>query len=188
MFYVYRHIRSDTNLPFYVGKGQKTRAWSTKGRTTYWLNNAKYGYRVEIVSNFKDESDALEFEKKLILLYKSFGFCKANLADGGKGTSGFKLSKETKDKIRCKLLGTRLSEEHKSKLKLKRAGRTPTLGIKREIKSNLKTKYSCQKYEYETPRGIFKVSKDAAECFKVSYHTIIRWCKENKPGFRLIEL
>lgn len=49
MYYVYRHIRLDTNEPFYIGIGTKStsfssikteykRAFSKRSRTKYWHN------------------------------------------------------------------------------------------------------------------------------------------------------
>jgi len=35
-FYVYEHIRRDSFLPFYVGKGKDNRAYKKIGRNKYW--------------------------------------------------------------------------------------------------------------------------------------------------------
>ena len=36
-FYIYRHIRLDSNTPFYVGKGSNNRAFVKSGRSDYWM-------------------------------------------------------------------------------------------------------------------------------------------------------
>ena len=84
-FYVYRHIRLDTNTPFYVGKGSNRRA-RKRGRNIYWDRIVKKAnYKIEILKYFNDEEEAYDFERTLISLYKSLGYCEANLAAGGLG-------------------------------------------------------------------------------------------------------
>jgi len=100
-YYVYRHIRLDINIPFSVGKGKGPRCFRKSGRNKYWNNIVKkYGYRVEILKYFDNEDEAFAFEKLMIKLYKSFGYCKANFTDGGEGVSGLKHSEESKEKMR----------------------------------------------------------------------------------------
>lgn len=96
-FYVYKHIRLDTNTCFYVGKGYKNRAKVKITRNTYWKNIvAKHDYRVEFVAKGLSEKDALALEQKLIAIYRRHGRCEANLTSGGEGTT---LSEETKRKM-----------------------------------------------------------------------------------------
>lgn len=194
-FYVYQHIRLDTNTPFYVGKGKARRAFNFTKRNQYWKNIVKkYGIRVEILLENLDESDAFLCEIAIIAMYKIKGLCEANISLGGLGGShpawnaGIPCSEETRTKIAAKLTGTILSDETKAKLRLKRVGRKPALGTVRNALSKQKTSFSMQEFIYKTPKGDFKVSKDAAVAFKVSYHTIIRWCRANKSGFQLIQL
>jgi hypothetical protein len=113
-FYLYRHIRLDTNEPFYIGIGTKPkvfhghrteykRAYTTFKRTEFWKNvTAKTDYRVEIML----ESDNLNFikekEVEFIDLYgrkdtKTGSL--VNLTDGGELNKGFIPSEETKKKI-----------------------------------------------------------------------------------------
>jgi hypothetical protein len=99
-FYVYRHIRLDTNTPFYVGKGRSYRASFKNKRSQYWQNIAnKYGYKIEYIVENLSENEAFAKEIEFISLYKSLGYCEANFTDGGEGPSGFKHSKETKKKM-----------------------------------------------------------------------------------------
>lgn len=96
-YYVYRHVRLDTNTPFYVGKGYGRRATSKSGRNKYWHNIVKrYGYEVEIMLAGLTEDEALSKEIEFIGLYKGLKYCEANIALGGTSNSGFKASKELK--------------------------------------------------------------------------------------------
>jgi len=100
MFYVYIHIRLDTGEIFYVGKGQKKRAWSPRGRNQHWLGIvAKHGRLVHIHSYHVSEEEAFSQEVKLIDEYKGSGIKLVNLTDGGEGASGWVPSAETRARI-----------------------------------------------------------------------------------------
>ncbi len=101
-YYVYRHVRLDTNEVFYIGIGSKLtrvngksmyqRAFSKSERSSFWKSVAnKTKYEVEILL----ESDNYEFiQSKEVEFIKMYGkrstnegtLC--NLTDGGEGTSG----------------------------------------------------------------------------------------------------
>jgi hypothetical protein len=143
-YYVYLHIRLDSNEIFYVGKGTKRRAFDIKGRTTHWDRIAKkYGFFVNIVAYFNDEQEALDAEAEQIAFYKPFGHL-VNVLDAGEGSwlsgkgylvtgdknphFGKKHSEEAKNKIskarkekysgeNHTRLGTKHSEETIQKLK-----------------------------------------------------------------------
>ena len=68
IYYVYEHIRLDTNQVFYVGKGKNKRCYSSKNRNKHWHNIAeKYGYYVNIVVENINEEFSFLLEKELIL-------------------------------------------------------------------------------------------------------------------------
>lgn len=93
-YYVYRHIRLDTDTPFYVGKGKKDRL-RCKRRNSRWTNIVnKAGFRVEIILYGLTEVQAFSKESEFIQFYKSFGFCEANMTLGGEGSSGYKQTPE----------------------------------------------------------------------------------------------
>lgn len=94
-FYVYQHVRLDTDQPFYVGKGHNKRAWSVLSRNQLWNRIVKkYGYRVEIIENNLSEDLAFQKEIELIDFYKSIGCCEANLAKGGRGIWGIQQTRQ----------------------------------------------------------------------------------------------
>ena len=68
---VYRHIRLDTNQPFYIGIGKSSvRAYRKDGRNKLWSNiAAKTDYKVQILFEDLSKEEACEKEKELILLY-----------------------------------------------------------------------------------------------------------------------
>lgn len=94
--YVYRHRRASDKSVFYVGKGNRDRAWQlTKacGRSKYWLSTArKHGVIVEIVKESMTDCCALTLERILISHHKMAGDIIVNLTDGGDGLVGVSKS------------------------------------------------------------------------------------------------
>jgi hypothetical protein len=89
MFYVYEHVRPDTKEVFYVGKGQKKRAYSLK-RNNDWKkivaeNNGEF--EVRIINWFNNEDHALNAERYIIKQRKK-DLELANKTSGGQGISG----------------------------------------------------------------------------------------------------
>lgn len=86
---VYRHRRLDTGDIFYIGIGNKKRAYNKKSRPKHWNNIVnKYGYTVEIIAEDLSKEDACELEIFLISLYGRRDLGKGNLinlTDGGDG-------------------------------------------------------------------------------------------------------
>ena len=87
MFYVYEHIRNDTNAIFYVGKGKKERAYRVNNRNEYWHNvvNKCNGYTVRFVVKDVDEELAYLAEEERIDQLKRLNIKLANINAGGAG-------------------------------------------------------------------------------------------------------
>ena len=68
---VYRHIRLDKNIPFYIGMSTNNkRPYSKNGRNNYWKNIiAITDYDIKILFEDVDLNFALEKEKEFIALY-----------------------------------------------------------------------------------------------------------------------
>lgn len=102
--YVYIHIRSDNNEPFYIGIGKDRRAW-TFGRTarspewrSVYLN---HGVDVVIYEHSLSPNEAMDIEKELISDYRDAGYDLVNKSSGGQyGSSGVIRSRETRMKLR----------------------------------------------------------------------------------------
>ena len=108
VFYVYEHIRNDTNQIFYVGKGKagKGRSDSMQNRNRYWHNIVnKAGFSVRKIA--EDLTEPLAFQKEIerIKELRELGIKLCNLTDGGEGISGHKHSAKTLVKISEALSG-----------------------------------------------------------------------------------
>jgi hypothetical protein len=133
--YVYCHFRNDTDEVFYVGKGQKKRAYSKQRRNPYWNNivNKAKGFRVEIVAHNLTEQEALNYERVLIsALRQQYPDTLCNLTDGGDGV--YNPSEETREKQRTAKLGRKLSEEHRQKISLGNKNRIVTEETKEKLR------------------------------------------------------
>lgn len=109
-YYVYSHIRKDTNTIFYVGKGSKRRINDKRGRTQYWNNivNKAGGFTTQIELETESEQEALDFEIATIKKLRDSGVVLCNITAGGEcGATGYKHSPEMKEYVRTKALGNK---------------------------------------------------------------------------------
>lgn len=113
-WYVYKHIRSDKNEPFYIGIGCKKdfgRAYEfTKSkRNTIWYNiYNKTSITVEVLFENLNKQEASLKEQELISIYGRIDLntgTLANMTDGGDGIWNCKRSDECKYKLRESKLG-----------------------------------------------------------------------------------
>ena len=89
--YVYIHYKMTDRKPFYVGKGQKFRAWdnASQSRNRWWKFTAiKHGVKVEICQDGLSEDNASLLEMWLIAKLKKNGCRLCNMTDGGEGRLG----------------------------------------------------------------------------------------------------
>lgn len=144
-FYVYEHWRTDKDICFYVGKGQRGRAYSITHRNRHHkrvmakLHRTGFAMEVRIVQSGMTEDDAFTLEIERIAFWRGVGAKLANIAAGGIGASGrkfseaerralgerkrgnknrlgAKLSDETKEKIAAAHRGKKLTPEHLAKM------------------------------------------------------------------------
>jgi hypothetical protein len=114
MFYVYEHIRLDTNAIFYVGKGCGARVRSKDRRNKHWHSIVKKsGYFGQILVKNRDEELIFLAEQERIDQLKRLGFKLANKTDGGGGgIKGYRHTQESCKKISEKLKGKLSGSKH----------------------------------------------------------------------------
>lgn len=99
-YYTYLHFKADSeeSVPFYVGKGKDSRAWTKKSRNKHWHRIVgKHGFVVKIWLEFETEQEAYQNEQTLISYWREQGAVLANFTDGGEGLKN--PSPETRSKI-----------------------------------------------------------------------------------------
>lgn len=124
--YLYRHIRLDTLVPFYIGIGSDLhfkRAFSKSSRNKHWNSIvAVIDYRVEILLKDLTWEEACKKEIQFIKIHgrsdlKLGTLC--NWTNGGEGSFGVIMKQETKNKISKKKKGQNAgipkSQEHNFK-------------------------------------------------------------------------
>lgn len=133
-FYVYEHWRPDLDLCFYVGKGQRNRATSMKGRhpahqrVVADLSAQGMCVEVRMVESGLTEEEAFDVERYRIGIWREMGVGLVNQTDGGEGFSGFvrpkgiRLSEETKRKMSAARIGMKFSPDHRANLAARKIG------------------------------------------------------------------
>ncbi len=146
MAILYRHIRLDKNVPFYIGIGKtESRAYSRAYRNTHWKGIVnKYGYEVEIIMTGLTLEEAYEKEREFIKLYGRADLGQGtlcNLTDGGEGF--INLSPEAKERIRLASKNKIVSEETRKRISVAKkgspgywTGKSRSEETKRKVKEN----------------------------------------------------
>lgn len=106
-FYIYRHIRPDTNEVFYIGKGSNisrgnNQRMISKERSVWWkrivaLNNGNY--KKEVIFECDNEKLCFEKEQEFIALYGRKDLGKGtlvNMTNGGDGATGIIITDKQK--------------------------------------------------------------------------------------------
>ncbi|NBP01791.1 MAG: hypothetical protein EBU90_16965 [Proteobacteria bacterium] len=132
-FYVYAYVREDRS-PYYIGKGQGNRAWSIHNHISKPKNNSN----IIIMENNLSEIGAFALERRYIKWYgrknNNTGILR-NLTDGGDGTSGWKHSQETINKIKKANTGKKQTQESIERARLKNIGRKHTPEVIEKIRN-----------------------------------------------------
>ena len=169
MAYLYRHIRLDKDVPFYIGIGSDktySRANSNKNRNSHWLNIvSKTEYEVEILFEHDDYEFIKQKEIEFISLYGREDLTNGtlcNLTNGGDGCLGLVhsddsklkmsipnkgkiISQEQRDKVSLFHKGKVLSQEHKDKISLANSGENNRMYGKKISAKHLENKIRSAK-------------------------------------------
>lgn len=197
MAYVYRHIRLDKNVPFYIGicrNGKDTnfaRAYSCNSyhRNKIWFRiYSKTKIEVEILFDDVSEEFAKAKEIEFISLYKRIidGGTLANLTLGGDGVKGFKNPKLAERNKTGIWKGKKHTEETKMKMSLAGKGVCKSEEWKANMSKAKKgmydgtknPKYRGEIYAYDLDGNFiksFELMKDAAEWAGISLASLDRY-------------
>lgn len=205
MAIVYRHIRLDKNMPFYIGIGKtEKRAYQKCFRNNIWNQIiSKTNYDIEILFDNLSWEQACEKEKEFIKLYGRIDLktgILANQTDGGDGNNN--LSEEARKRIslankgnkygigykhteseRKKISQALLGKPNKSSTKFKKGESSWLKGTKGLVKAN---KGSFTKENYPKARPViniennilYKTIREAAIDNNINEKTL--WCMLNK--------
>lgn len=120
-YYVYSHIRLDTEKVFYFGSGSHLRPYKKNNRNSIWQKIVKeVGYRVEILRVFKTKKEACTCESELIRRAKAIGQAEANMTLGSSkgGPVGIVRSAKTRRKMALAKMGAK-NPIHRPEVKAK---------------------------------------------------------------------
>jgi plasmid maintenance system antidote protein VapI len=138
---LYRHIRKDLNVPFYVGIGKNlNRAYSKSHRNNHWLSIVqKTEYDVHIILDEIDYEFAKEKEKEFIDLYKRKvdGGTLCNITKGGDGVLGIVHSEEARKKMGEPNKGKTISEWHRKRISEFHTGKIVSEETKEKMSKSL---------------------------------------------------
>jgi hypothetical protein len=170
---VYRHIRLDRNIVFYIGIGKrKERAFSKKGRNEYWKRIVKKSdYTIEIIAEGLSYEEAIELEIFLISEYGRKDLGKgflSNMTNGGEGCRERKMSEINKEKIRLANLGRKATEETKLKMSISQKGKNLGKKLSEEHKIKLSNIKKGKKPSQETRLKMGLKSKNKTEVWRKS--------------------
>lgn len=179
MFYIYRHIRPDTNEVFYIGKGREgtRRHLSKQSRSPYWHNIIKLNggkYDIEIIMSGLTNEEALEEEINLIQFYgrRRDGGTLCNLSLGGEGITGHVHTEETKKKMSEAKSGKINTDEHRKNISLGKKGLPVNNGTPRKDVQEKAWESSRKKIICTETGKIFGSVKEAAIHFNINYSTL----------------
>ncbi len=195
-YFVYRHVRLDTNQIFYIGIGKKntnslinsikseySRAFTKNGRGKNWnLIKNKTDYKVEIVFETNDYQELLNKERELIRLYGREDLktgLLTNLTSGGQGTN--ELSPEARAKISKRLLGIKRSEETKNKLRVLYLG-TTRLPHLQTTKEKISLKNAGEKNGMYGKHGLDNGRSKPVKQYTLDYTFIKEWVNGRIAG------
>ena len=169
-YLVYLHRDRCNQQVFYVGVGDRSRAYDEKNRSAEWKDKISECYfDVEILAKSLTKDLAFQIEKSMIEMYGMNNLI--NKTKGGLGASGYAHTQESKIKIAQGQLGKKRTTEEIIK----------SVSARRELYAN--------SYKHIESGLIFKGLKTACDYFKVNYKQEHQRIKRNSfnKNFELIK-
>lgn len=191
MFYLYQHIRLDTESVFYIGisrhnnKSKYKRAAQRDNRNSIWKNIvSKTDFKYEILLESEDVNIIKSKEIELIAHYGKIKYktgCLANITDGGEGTFGYIPSEEIKLKHSEFMKGKKHSEGTKKKMQIAQLGKIVPKEIGLKISLSKKGKYLGKNHDnipikvlHIPTNEVFKSITKAANHFSLRRGTLAK--------------
>ena len=160
---VYRHIRTDLNIPFYIGIGKEVnRAYSKTHRNDHWNRIVgKTSYDVHILFDDVSYEFAKEKEREFIELYKrkEDGGILCNLTKGGDGVLGIRHTEEARKKMGEPNKGKTISDWHRQRVSEFHTGRKHSEETKKRMSESQIGKGLGIKASEETRKKMCESSK-----------------------------
>lgn len=189
MFYLYHHIRLDTNEVFYVGISRHNKRYRYKRaaqrdkRNPIWKNIvAKTDFKYEILLESDNINIIKAKEIELIAQYGKIRDCTgslANITNGGEGTFGYQPTEQVKLKHSQLMKGKKHSEETRRKMSKAQLGKAVPEEVGRKISASKKGKNLGKKHEnvplrvFHVPTGTtYKSIMQASKHFNIRRNTL----------------
>lgn len=206
MYYVYQHIRLDTNQVFYIGisrwnrKSKYKRATQRDKRNPIWKKIvAKTDFRYEILLESQNLSLVKEKEIELISTYgkiiEGTGSL-SNITDGGEGTFGYSHTIENKLKQSLFMKGKKHSEDTKQRMRNAQIGKFVPEDIGRKISLAKKGKPNNSTHD-NSPMSVLHIPTNqifvsitqAANFFRLRRCTLSRRIKSGEEtNFKFLKI
>lgn len=166
-FYVYEWYNIKNNMVFYVGKGRKDRAKSTRNRNKLFMEYIQNNeVAVRIVYKNLTEDKAFELEKEATEYYKALGQCQCNLAKAGTGGLSSVWTPEFKE------YWSKYNPMKDEKQRERMRKNNPSFNKETALKSG-----EAKKRAVILDGIYYKGLVDAAKILGVRTETITKWCK-----------
>lgn len=185
---LYRHIRTDLNVPFYIGIGKTiNRAYSLTHRNKHWYSIVgKTSYEVEVLFDDISYDFAKEKEKEFIDLYKrkkdNGTLC--NITKGGDGVLGLVHNEESRRKMGEPNKGKTISEWHRQKISEFQKGRVKSEETKEKMSKSQIGKSIGRKASKETKEKMVSSARrgENNHSSKLTTEEVLKIRELNKKG------
>lgn len=180
-YYLYRHVTTDTNEVFYIGRGKKNADDIKRGyysrskdkcRNKFWKSKTnKHKYRIEILLETDDFEFLCEKEVEFISLYGRRDLNRGtlvNLTDGGQDSKfigTYNRTIESIERMRAKLIGRKMPEGFGLEVSKRMKGNIYRKGIRHstEVQKLITEKHFVPIYAYNL-KGEFVKSFESIVC------------------------